>query len=55
MTKTDSKKPTQILGNQPEIETEIRNFYEQLYAPRETASSKARRIFAILWEMALRY
>ena len=33
-------RPPRILRNQPEIETEIRNYYEQLYAPRETASSK---------------
>ena len=33
-------RPPRILRNQPEIENEIRSFYEQLYAPRDTRSSK---------------
>ena len=32
--------PPRIVRNQPEIEREIRDFYEQLYAPRETKSEK---------------
>ena len=32
--------PPRVLRNQPEIETEIRNFYSQLYAPRDTMSSR---------------
>ena len=32
--------PPRVLRNQPEIETEIRNFYSQLYAPRDTLSSR---------------